>query len=82
MTQAKISLSETGSGPATIELDGVDVASRVTGLRLMAGPRDFTTLRLDLNLNHTVVEADVKVIIDPMTAMILKAAGWIGPTGA
>ena len=77
----KLRLGGTGlPGGTQIELDGVDVASAVTGLYLRIGVNDRPTAVVDVVLHEMDTELEnPRVVVPDKTRDLLVRLGWTPP---
>lgn len=77
----KLRLGGTGlPGGTQVELDGVDVASAVTGLSLRIGVNDRPTAVVDVVLNELDTELEnPRVVVPDKTRALLVQLGWTPP---
>jgi phage protein D len=77
----KLRLGGTGlPGGTQVELDGVDVASAVTGLSLRIGVNDRPTAVVDVVLHELDTELkNPRVVVPDKTRALLVQLGWTPP---
>ncbi|MGW1616369.1 hypothetical protein ACWCQZ_44375 [Streptomyces sp. NPDC002285] len=77
----KLRLGGTGlPGGTQVELDGVDVASAVTGLTLRIGINDRPTAVVDVVLHELDTELESpRVVVPDKTRALLVRLGWTPP---